>query len=215
MEHKIALKELNLLIEDTKSILSSWKDYIAKVNRKYDTSIYNADYIKGQKQKAKEELEKIVSVRFGSMYESIDKIVKAEEENESILDISNAELQSAINLINTMADKPNIVISSMIVRTLRGDYNSLVIIKRLFDAKNIKITGGSEKYFFKPSTSTNNIKKALDALQGDITNVSKLIAFNRAIADYADLIGETLDAAELDINEKEFANTAIRSAMGI
>lgn len=215
MEHNIALNELNLLSEDAKSILSAWRTYIDKVNREYDVNVYNSDYIDTLKKKAEEDFQKFCTIRFGAMYESIDKIVKAEEENESIVDINNHSLQSAINFIDALGERASFMVADSIVTTLRGDYNSLQMVKKLFQSRNIQLSEDYEKYFSKPSVRANDIKKALDSLQGNVTNVSKLISLNRSITEYANLIGVTLDNAELDVSNEEVVNTAVRSAMGL
>ncbi len=215
MNHDATIKELNLLVEDTKVILGFWRSYIEKTNKVYDTSVYSAEYIEKLKQEAKDQFAKSVNVRFDSMQESIENIVNAEHENENIVDINNESLQSAFNMVNAMREKTTFLIINNIVKSLRGDFNSLQMVQKLFNSFSLKMPKDTEKYFSKPSTRANDIKKALDAMNGDKTNVSKLISFNRAITDYAELIGVELGATNLEIDPQEFINTSVRAAMGL
>lgn len=178
---------------------------------------YNSDYISRRIHELTQDLEAYAQKDMNSLETFLDKILRDSEDNASVFSMDDPKLQAAIQLINTVGGGIDYETSENMVKTFIGNQQSLIMLRSLFQAKEID-TKEVKKYIFLPEDKINDMRALVWAITSDVgSSMINIVKLSQKLKEYATLNGIELSEADTNIgmNYDDFYTTYARAAMGL
>lgn len=178
--------------------------------------IYNSEYADSKRKEIEKKYADATIVRANQMLDCVNAIEEVENQNVKVFDITEAEYQSAISMINLMGKNLDRSSADAIVVALRGKHKALAFIKNAFQEKEIGYSESVGMYFENPIIAIGKCKDDIEGATLGNLNFAKLLSIHKSVLDLAVILGIDLsdDEKKANISEAQRIERA-RAVMGL
>lgn len=178
---------------------------------------YNSDYIAKKISELTSNIRAYALNNLKDLEKLLNDVLKAGQENEKVFNMDDPKLQASIQLINTVGKAMDYQTRDNIVRSFIGDQQALIMIRSLFEAKDID-RDLVRKYIFSFEDKVDQMKELIIPLtyeaEKSMYNITKLAGMLKGLAALCGFeLSET--EADLGIDENEYLNQLARASLGM
>ncbi|MGN0312829.1 MAG: hypothetical protein ACI4CC_08640 [Lachnospiraceae bacterium] len=217
ISHDVAKKNIVLLLEDDRKLAENFMSSMERIEKEKKFDCYTEEYKKEFENRELQDMLSRNQARLDAMLESVKEIIDAETENENLFEITDPELQGALNLVNVLGEKLDIMTAGKLIVSLTGRYQALAMLRNVLEGNKIKYSDTYLPLFSRSSEKAKHIYSLVENMKLKPGNITQILELNAELLKLADVIGIELTEAEKGngMTDEQYITYCVRPAMNL